>query len=230
MSRCHYCGYWNTNRYLCGGCGHPLRDGTESCTHFPDALSPNFLLELTTALERVFPPATDEFIPVTSETSPSVDLAPLAAGDGVVMSGNARFRFLNGSAMARFFFGEVLFVVAVAFLFAAVARLLGVLSVLASIKLYFGVFMLFSLLTWCFFPLVLGGTPFAIAFGDVRLVKETGGTVRGDISTALFLWLVSLVYSLFPLIFAEYLYLTVARDHYQSLLFQVTGVRAARST
>lgn len=230
MIQCRSCGYENTNRYYCGGCGRPLESGAESTLSSPEPRRPNFLLELTATLERVFPSAPDDFSPTLPETSPSVDLAPLAEEDGIVMHGNARFRFVNGSAMARLFFGEILVVVTVAVLFGVVARLFGALPVLGSIKLYFGTFMLFSLLTWCFFPLALGGTPVAVTFGDVRLVKETGETIRGDISTALLLWLVSLLYSLFPLIFAEYLYFTIARDHYQSLLFQVTGVRAARPT
>ncbi len=228
MIRCDYCGYRNDNRYYCAGCGH--RGKYEKRIHAaprPERELP-FLTEIIAAMDRVFPPAAEGGVPVSPEGVSGIDLSRIAAADDVVIDGDLRLCFVKGPETARLFFGEIGMVTAVAFFFAVLTRVLGGLSLIASVKIYFIVFVGFSWAAWWFLPFAVGGTPIALVFGEMRLSRDGGTLVRGDLKTTMLLWLVSLGYSLFPLVFAEYLYFMVLRDHYQPLLFQVAGIRVAR--
>ncbi len=228
MSRCSYCGYVNANRYYCAGCGRRLGRDERVRTVDSRPQTFSFLVEIITAIDRVFPPDIEGSAVAVGEGLPGADLTRIAPADEVVMGGDARLSLVKGPETARLFFGEIGVVTGVALLFAVFARLLGGLSILVAIKIYFVVFIVFSCVAWWFFPFAAGGTPVALILGDTRLSHDTGISVRGDIRTTTFLWLVSLGYSLFPLLFAEYLYFMVLRDHYLPMLFQVVGVRAVR--
>ncbi len=187
-----------------------------------------FLTEIIAAMDRVFPPAVEGGISTVPEGVPSIDLSRIAAADDVVINGDLRLCFVKGPETARLFFGEIGMVTGVAFFFAVLTRILGGLSLIASVKIYFIVFIGFSWAAWWFLPFAVGGTPIALVFGEMRLSLDTGVLVRSDFRTTMLLWLVSLGYSIFPLVFAEYLYFMVLRDHYQPLLFQVAGIRVVR--
>lgn len=228
MSRCSYCGYLNSNRYYCAGCGRRL-GGKAPCRSVDSDPRPfPFLVEIIAAIDRVFPPTVEEVAVPSGDGLPGADLARIAPADEVMIEGDARFCLVKGVETARLFFGEVGVGVGVALLFALLAHLAGGLSVLVAIKLYFVVFVVFSWVVWWFFPLVTEGTPVALTIGETRLSRETGASVRGDFRTATTLWLFSLGYSLVPLVLAEYLYYVMLREHYLPLLFHLTGVRAVR--
>ncbi len=165
---------------------------------------------------------------VAEGESAGIDLSRVAADGDVMASGEQRFICVTGAETAKLFFGEIGVVAGIAFLFGLFARLFAALSVLAAVKIYFVAFVGCSLLVWGLFPLAIGGTPVALVFGNLRLIREGGVSVRGDLATTGLLWLVSLTYSLFPLVFAEYLYFMVARSHYQPLPFHVAGIRVVR--
>ena len=143
----------------------------------------------------------------------------------MVLAAGGTWRPIEGRATAKMYFSEMLFVFGISFLIAVGAHVLGDVPFLAAVKLYFTMFIAFSLLCWTLAPYLFGSSPIALAFFHAFLVKDSHEPARGDGMTALLLWLVSLCYSLPPLLIAEYLYLILVREHYQPMPFQLAAIR-----
>ncbi len=230
MNRCSHCGYRNDNRFYCAGCGRRLAAAEAERRPEGTPGAQPFLAELTAAVERIFPSAGAAATVALPSPAPVVDLTRIAAESGIVLAGGTKWRPVEGIEMAKAFFTDLLIVAISSILVALFAFFMGELPVIASVKMYFATFIAFSLVSWTLFPYLFGAQPAALVRYDLQLVHTTDNrSVRGDGMTALLLWLVSLVYSLFPLLIAEYLFLMLAREHYQPLPFQLGAVRYMRS-
>ncbi len=229
MNRCTHCGYRNDTRFYCAGCGRRLVAPLYGHASEADSGARPFVAELTAAVERIFPSGAATAEPALAVPAPVIDLTRIAAASGIVLAGGAKWCPVDGRQTARAFFTDLLLGAGASMIVAFCAFTFGELPVIAAVKMYFATFMAFSLVSWTLFPYLFGAPPAALVLYDLRVIHADNQQVRGDGMTALLLWLISLTYSLFPLLAAEYLFLMVAREHYQPLPFQLAAVRYMRS-
>ncbi|HNT27168.1 MAG TPA: hypothetical protein PKH10_03220 [bacterium] len=231
MTRCLHCGYENNNPSCCAGCGRGLTRpiaGPVCCG--PDQ-AVSLVDEMRQAVERVFPSDTSssEEPFMARPAAAGIDVSRIAAESGLFIVGEARYEPLTGKETARGFFLETAVVIVVSLLLAFISKVWGHYGVVAATKVYLVSFMALSSATWLLFPYLFGSSPLVALLFRFSLIRQERKSAQGDAAATLLLWFVSLSYSLIPLLFAEYLYLMVARDHYQPLSFQLSDIRYMRA-
>lgn len=230
-NRCVHCGYGNNNPYYCAGCGLALTRTVESPVRGGVDRAVSLVDEMRLAVERVFPsePSSGEESFTAQVVSPGIDVSRIAAESGLFIVGEARYAPLTGRETARGFFLETAVVVVVSLLLAFISKVWGHYGVVAATKVYLLSFMTLSSATWLLFPYLFGSSPLVALLFRFSLIRQERKSAQGDAAATILLWFVSLSYSLIPLLFAEYLYLMVARDHYQPLSFQLAEIRYMRA-
>lgn len=230
-TRCIHCGYENNNPSYCAGCGRGLIRPVETVSGGEPAQTVSLVDEMRRAVERVFPsePSAGEQSFTVPGVSAGIDVSHIAAESGLFIIGESRYEPLTGKETARGFFLETVVIVTVSLLLAFISKVWGHYGVVAATKVYLVSFMALSAATWLLFPYLFGSSPLVALLFRFSLIRQERKSAQGDAAVTLLLWFFSLSYSLFPLLFAEYLYLMVARDHYQPLSFQLSDIRYMRS-
>jgi len=223
MNRCLNCGSTNNNDCYCKRCGRDIEKAAAVSSLKENKLSINFLNEVINTIEKVFP---DQ--PVTGRDNASVkaiNMETFLTNENEFVIDSERWTGVVPSKIFAMFFIEILIIL----LFSSVSSLLIYkfldLSIILSVKTYFVIYFITSFLSWVLFPFVTESSPLSSSFTEMILIKGAVKRVKNDFATFFLLWILSFLYSFFPLLFLEGAIFLLFGRNFSPLMFQLAGIK-----